>query len=122
MAEKTLSALADAVVIANATGNPDLYRDAVAALIAGVRSEGPMAIQYNALGDPTNLPGDDPVLLYGMDGLDAEGPVLGQWDSTMQVWSDHEYGQINWHPMFFAIPPENPCKSITEPTCNNEVV
>lgn len=37
MAEKLLGSLADAVVIANATGNPDLYRNAVAALIAGVR-------------------------------------------------------------------------------------
>jgi len=38
MTEKSLDALADDVVIANATGNPDLYRDAVSALIAGVRA------------------------------------------------------------------------------------
>lgn len=32
-----LQALADTVVITNATGNPDLYRDAVTALVLGVR-------------------------------------------------------------------------------------
>lgn len=38
MSEKTLNQLADEVVIANATGCPDLYRNAVANLIAGVRA------------------------------------------------------------------------------------
>lgn len=79
-------------------------------------------IIYDATGTPTNLPQRESVLLYGMDGLDACGPVLGQWDTTLECWSDDRYGEIDWHPAFFAIPPTNPCKSISEPTVGNEVV
>ena len=81
-------------------------------------------ILYNASGEPSNLPDADTLLLYGMsfDGLDAEGPVLGQWDTTLQVWSDDKCGEIEWSPRYFCVPPANPCRSIAAPTVGNEVV
>lgn len=82
----------------------------------------PIRIIYAADGAPTNLPRVDPLLLYGRDGEDAVGPVLGQWDTTLDCWSDDKCGAIDWYPEYFAIPPENPCKSIAVPTYGNQVV
>lgn len=80
-------------------------------------------IDYSQDGTPTNLPNDsDDILLYGMDGVYAEGPVLGHWDSTMGVWSDQQYGELSWSPIYFAVPPKNPLKSFLAPTVCNEVV
>lgn len=80
-------------------------------------------IQYNSSGEP-NFPSADPLLLYGMsfDGLDAEGPALGQWDTTLLVWSDDKGYKIEWHPVYFCVPPANPCQNVAAPTIGNEVV
>lgn len=74
-------------------------------------------------GKPLNLPpGATALMLYGMDGEYAEGPVLGGWDSTLGIWSDDSGGELEWMPLYFAVPPENPCRSFTAPTVGNEVV
>lgn len=74
-------------------------------------------------GKPQNLPpGESTLLLYGMDGEYAEGPVLGGWDSTLGVWSDSLCGELEWIPLYFAVPPRNPCQSFVAPTVGNEVV
>lgn len=82
-----------------------------------------VAIKYED-GVPANLPdaADGEILLYGMDGEYAVGPVLGQWDTTSDCWSDQRYGEIEWVPQFFAVPPKNPCRSFKAPTVGNEVV
>ena len=82
----------------------------------------PIAIRYDRQGVPVNLPEVDPVLLYGLDGAEAVGPVLGQWDSTLECWTDHRYGQIEWGPVFFAVPPPNPCKDLSTPTYGNTIL
>ena len=81
-------------------------------------------IEYDKQGRPANLPDSNPnenLLLYGRDGELAAGPVLGNWCSTFEEWSDQETGVLEWCPTYYAVPPINPEKSHTPPTVSNEI-
>lgn len=81
-----------------------------------------IGIQYQS-GRPLNvLPDVELLLLYGMDCEDAVGPILGAWDPESGLWADHDGEALGWQPLYFAVPPANPCQSISTPTVGNEVV
>lgn len=83
----------------------------------------PTLIQFDNQGRSTNMPDRDKlVVVYGMDGLDAEGPALASWGGEEEWWLDEQGCSLGWQPLYYVELPENPCKSIAAPTVGNEVV
>lgn len=70
-------------------------------------------IDYDING-PSNLPDTiNEFLLYGREGEFASGPVLGKWDDAEHGWTDNQLHVIDWKPLYYAIVPGNPERSIS---------
>lgn len=79
-------------------------------------------IEYDEDNRPLNLPETEWLGLFGYDGCDAVGPIVGNWCTTVEEWADSNNGMIHWHPTHYFDLPDNPNQSYPEPTYDNRVV
>lgn len=64
-------------------------------------------ISFDDDGKPKNLPNKEKMpllILYGMDGLTATAPIVGNWDNKSKSWLDINGEIIDWQPTIYMEP------------------
>lgn len=64
-------------------------------------------ITFDENGIPENLPNKSEMpllILYGVDGLTATAPIVGNWDAESESWLDINGELIDWQPTIYMEP------------------